>query len=232
MAKRFIDTALFDDDWFMDLSKDAKLLWIYFITKCDHAGILHLNPKLCQLQTGIKDLGTVRQQLGNRIVTVREQLFFIPKFVEYQYPGFPDCKFQMAKSAIAILEKYDLIKNSILTVPEQLGDCIGNSNGNGISNGNGKKGESEGKKKFIPPTLEEVKSYFSENGYTEDSAIRAFNHYALGNWHDSHGTPVIAWKQKIHTNWFKPENIIKSTSDPEEYQREVRRLMDKNGNQK
>jgi hypothetical protein len=231
MSKRFIDTALFDDDWFMDLSKDAKLLWIYFITKCDHAGILHLNPKLCQLQTGIKDLGTVRQQLGNRIITVREQLFFIPKFVEYQYPGFPDCKFQMAKSAIAILEKYDLIKNSILTVPEQLGDCIGNSNGNGISNGNGKKGESEGKKKFNPPTLDEVKLYFTENGFSSQAAERAFRGYNVANWIDSKGKPVLNWKQKMNNVWFTDENKIKvNPNDPDEFLKQLKEIEARNGN--
>ena len=72
MAKRFIDTGLFDDDWFMELTKDAKILWLFLLTKCDHAGILKLNPKLCQLQTGIKDLDEILKQLGNRIVTVSE----------------------------------------------------------------------------------------------------------------------------------------------------------------
>lgn len=146
MSKRFIDTGIFDDNWFMDLSKDAKLLWVYFITKCDHAGIIHLNPKLCQLQTGIKELETVRQQLGNRIITVKEQLYFIPKFVEFQYPGFPDCKFQMAKSAINILEKYGLIIDSQLTVMQELPNSYGN--GNGISIGNGKENK-EAKIEFL-----------------------------------------------------------------------------------
>lgn len=137
MAKRFIDTGLFDDDWFMDLSKDAKILWLYLITKCDHAGIIKLNIKLCRVQTGINDLETVRQQLGNRLITVGEQLIFIPKFVMFQYPGFPDCKFNTAKSAIAILEKYGLIKNGCLTVQEQLGNSNGNGNGNGKEGGRG-----------------------------------------------------------------------------------------------
>ena len=59
MSKRFIDTGLFDDPWFMDLSKEAKILWMYFITKCDHAGLLHLNNKLCIVQTGTKDLDKI-----------------------------------------------------------------------------------------------------------------------------------------------------------------------------
>ena len=59
---------------------------------------------------------------------------------------------------------------------------------------------------FIKPTLEDVILYFQENGYTKESAKKAFEHYELGNWHDTNGKPVIAWKQKMHTVWFKPEN--------------------------
>jgi hypothetical protein len=189
----------------MELSKEAKILWIYFLTKCDHAGILKLNLKLFQVQTGIKDFETVRQQLGNRIVTVGEQLFFIPKFVEYQYPGFPDCKFQMAKSAIKILEKHGLIKDSQLTVIKELTNSYGNGNGNG--NGNGKKEEkSERKETFIPPVIEEVIVYFTDNGYSKEAGEKAFNYYSLANWHDSKGNKIKNWKQKMNGVWFKEEN--------------------------
>jgi len=54
MAKRFIDTALFDDSWFMDLSVENKLFFVYLITNCDHAGIIDLNLKLAEFKTGIK----------------------------------------------------------------------------------------------------------------------------------------------------------------------------------
>lgn len=139
MAKRFIDTGIFDDAWFMDLSKDGKILWLYFITKCDHAGMLTMNIKLCKVQTGISDIQTVIKELGNRIVTVGELLFFVPKFVQYQYPGFPDCNFKAAQSAIQILSKYNLIKEGKLTVAKELDNSYGI--GNGISNGNGKNEE-------------------------------------------------------------------------------------------
>lgn len=61
---------------------------------------------------------------------------------------------------------------------------------------------------FIPPVFEDVKQYFIENGYTEQSALKAFNHYQLANWHDTGGKPVLAWKQKMHTVWFKEENKV------------------------
>lgn len=68
------------------------------------------------------------------------------------------------------------------------------------------------KSSFVPPTLEEVKDYFKEEGYKEEIAIRAFNHYNKGDWNDSTGKAVKNWKQKIYTNWMKPEHKIKETS--------------------
>ena len=67
------------------------------------------------------------------------------------------------------------------------------------------------KKIFVPPTLEMVIEYFKESGYTEQSARKAHEHYRLADWHDTNGHPVKAWKQKMHTVWFKDENKAKVT---------------------
>ena len=145
MAKRFIDTGLFDDPWFMDLSIEAKILWIYMITRCDHAGIIELNQKMVKLQTDINSLDTVIEQLGNRIVTLSERLYFIPKFITFQYPGFPDSKAKAQESAIKILQKYSSNSAVRHTLSQQLPNCYGNGN----DNGNGKEGGvGETKKKF------------------------------------------------------------------------------------
>lgn len=135
MAKRFIDTGLFDDSWFMDLSSEGKILWIYCITKCDHAGILLINKKLAQVQTGITSLETVIKELDNHLLRLNELLFFIPKFVEYQYPGFPNSKVRQQQSAVNILSKYGLIKNNKLTVSKELPNSYGNGHENGHGNG-------------------------------------------------------------------------------------------------
>jgi hypothetical protein len=39
MAKRFIDTNIWNKAWFRKLDTNSKLIWIYILTKCDHAGI-------------------------------------------------------------------------------------------------------------------------------------------------------------------------------------------------
>lgn len=65
-------------------------------------------------------------------------------------------------------------------------------------------------KKFIPPTLEEVKEHFKKEGYMEEIAIKAFYGYSEANWIDSHGKPVLNWKQKMRFVWFKEEHKIPS----------------------
>lgn len=108
MAKRFIDTELFNDKWFMSLKKDAKLFWIYLITSCNHAGIIEMNEPLMKLQTGINSLQTVIKELENRLIPLENDYYFIPKFLEYQYNKFPNSKVRAQKSAIDLLIRFNL----------------------------------------------------------------------------------------------------------------------------
>jgi len=62
------------------------------------------------------------------------------------------------------------------------------------------------KKNFTPPTLDEVKSYFKENGYSENSGSTAFYYYDSAKWVDSKGNKIKNWKQKMIGVWFKEEN--------------------------
>ncbi len=67
--------------------------------------------------------------------------------------------------------------------------------------------ESNKEKGFISPELLEVKTYFMENGYTEQSAMKAFKYYNDADWIDSKGNKVKNWKQKMQGVWFKEENM-------------------------
>jgi hypothetical protein len=69
-------------------------------------------------------------------------------------------------------------------------------------------------KKIYIPSLDEVELYFKENGYTKDSAVKAFNYYSENNWKDSRNNQVKNWKQKMQGVWFKEENKIKNEQLP------------------
>ena len=65
-------------------------------------------------------------------------------------------------------------------------------------------GDRKGENEY--PNLDQVKSYFIENGYSEQSAVKAFNYYSVAGWKDSNGKQVRNWKQKMQSVWFKDEN--------------------------
>jgi len=65
------------------------------------------------------------------------------------------------------------------------------------------------KKLFIAPTLEEFQAYFTENGYSNELAQRAWNGYAKFEWHDSRGNKVLNWRQKCMQVWFTDSNKAK-----------------------
>jgi hypothetical protein len=71
----------------------------------------------------------------------------------------------------------------------------------------------EEKKRYIP-TLSEVELYFIENGYTKESAVKAFYYYQENNWKDSRNNQVKNWKQKMQGVWFKDEKKIKNEQLP------------------
>jgi hypothetical protein len=56
----------------------------------------------------------------------------------------------------------------------------------------------EKKKKFIPPTLEEVEAYCKKRNSSVDPKA-FYDYFTEGKWKDSFGKPVKSWKQKIIT---------------------------------
>ena len=125
MSKRFIDTNMFNDEWVCELSKDAKLFFVYYITTCDHAGVLRLNRKLCEFQTGLKSIDTLMEEFGNSLVTLNKDknLYWLPKFIKFQYPNFPKSKVKQQDSALKILNDLGIDNEklkSYLTLKEEL----------------------------------------------------------------------------------------------------------------
>lgn len=84
MAKRFTDTAKWDDPWFCALSNEDKLFWTYLCDKCDHAGIWKVNEALVRFYIG-SDFVVDPSRLGGRVVVLQNGKWFVRKFVEFQY---------------------------------------------------------------------------------------------------------------------------------------------------
>ncbi len=56
-------------------------------------------------------------------------------------------------------------------------------------------------KRFVPPTLDEVKEYVKQRQSKVDP-VKFFEYFTVSGWRDSEGKPVKNWKQKLIT-WEK-----------------------------
>jgi uncharacterized phage protein (TIGR02220 family) len=86
--KRFTDTNKWRDPWFLSLSPDYKLMWIYLCDCCDIAGFWPVCPKLMAYETGIKDLdwnGFVLAAGDDRLRIIGDKAWIV-KFVQFQFP--------------------------------------------------------------------------------------------------------------------------------------------------
>jgi hypothetical protein len=100
-----------------------------------------VNWKLAETLTGIKrlskDFHSVVSELGERIVFIRDSYYFLPKFIKFQYPGFPKSNVRQQESAIKILVSfglYDAELNSFLTLSKQLANPYDNDSDINILN--------------------------------------------------------------------------------------------------
>lgn len=148
--KRFLDTGFLDQKWIRKLPPEKKIFLIYLMLKCDNGGIIDLDFEDAEFWIGKKigDLSFLPE--GYLILIDDSSKYFMPKFVECQYPNFPHSKVHQQAQAKEIL-----IRNGVFNVDTQSIDLgkfyvnikqslpntytHGNGNVNGNDNGNAKE---------------------------------------------------------------------------------------------
>lgn len=89
MAKRFVATEIWDEDWFLDMPLEYKLFWFYLLSACNHAGLFRVNiKKFCGINE-VKISADKALSLFNngkeRIRIVSESLWLVEDFFVFQY---------------------------------------------------------------------------------------------------------------------------------------------------
>lgn len=112
MAKRFVDTGLYDKPWFRKLSLKSKCLWEYLRLKCNHAGIIELDLDLASFQIGETVTEKELNELSDHVSSIGNEKFFLLDFIEFQY-GKLNINNRAHKSAIDILLKHDLLDENL-----------------------------------------------------------------------------------------------------------------------
>ena len=107
MAKRFTDNCKWNRNWFMDLSKDDKLLWLYILDTCDPNGMFDPNWKLINfmLETSYDSIPI---DLSKQIInTNHSRKLFVSDFVKFQYGDLKSTS-NLHKKIHVVLKEYGI----------------------------------------------------------------------------------------------------------------------------
>jgi len=117
MAKRFTDSEKWNDDWYLSLSNDYRIVWQWLLDNCNHAGVckrsINILNRDCNTCISEAELLAIMQ---GRIV-VSDTIWFIPKFLKFQYPNLRSNK-PVIISVVKELYKYNLAA----MIPESFGN--------------------------------------------------------------------------------------------------------------
>jgi hypothetical protein len=181
--KRFTETTKWEDPWFRKLSPELKLLWQWLLDHCDNAGVIEPDLELASFQIGYSYPLDTLGQFGDRVVRVKGDKFFLPKFIAFQYVQLSeDCK--PHKQVFQLLEKHGIkgYGKGIHTLQEQDKDKEKEKDRTRARNRRG--------------TLEEVFALCSELGLTQSDAEYVFHKWQGNGWTNGN-KPIRDWPATV-----------------------------------
>ena len=115
MAKRYLESSLWDKSWFRQLHPKLKLFYYYMISKCNHAGVwADVDIELAEFQIGMPiDEAEILKELKDHIEVIKPKKWYIHKFVKFQY-GELNPNVRAHASVIKILKENNLRVNKEL----------------------------------------------------------------------------------------------------------------------
>ena len=194
MAKRFTDNNKWKKKWYKDLPMEYKLLWLYILDDCDHAGIWEVDLDVAQLRIHPTPDGKVtflenecEEIFQDQIVSFRNgEKWFIPDFITYQYGKLSPSN-RVHQSVIQLLQKYNLYESAIDLEYIKEKKII----------------------KFAKPNIQDITEYCLERNNNVD-AESFYNYYESKGWCVGK-SPMKDWKACVRT-WEK-NNYSNNKSD-------------------
>ena len=201
MAKRFTDTAKWNEDWFLDLSNSHKLFWIYICDNCDHAGIFKPNKRMFELIVGdridITDFLSIVNGDKIRIIELENGRWYLTGFISFQYGGKLNVNNRVHKSILSVLTKNNI--TWVDDVKPQL-ELIEDTQEQ-------KDNTSPGQ----PRTITEAIDYFKEKGSNKNEGEKFYYFYESKGWKVGK-TKMKNWKMSA-SGWISRNKTNKPDSD-------------------
>lgn len=201
MAKRFTDTAKWNEDWFLDLSNSHKLFWIYICDNCDHAGIFKPNKRMFELIVGdridITDFLSIVNGDKIRIIELENGRWYLTGFISFQYGGKLNVNNRVHKSILSVLTKNNITwVDDVKPQLELLEDTQEQKDNTSLGQ---------------PRTITEAIDYFKEKGSNKNEGEKFYYFYESKGWNVGK-TKMKNWKMSA-SGWISRNKTNKPDSD-------------------
>jgi len=121
MAKRFHDTDIWSEDWFISIPKDYRTFWLYLKDDCDYSGVWRpkisafnkLNECTINLDDAFVVLNTGCNGDGPRIIKLDNGHWFLTRYIPFQYGHKLNIANRVHKAVLSVLEKEGVNLTSI-----------------------------------------------------------------------------------------------------------------------
>ena len=108
MSKRFMDTDLWDQSWYVELSAESKNIWAYLERMCDCAGILKIEIPEMKRKIGCTEISIstflkeVNRDFDSDIgkTVVRNRVMYIPNKSKIWITGFISFQYEKGTSGV------------------------------------------------------------------------------------------------------------------------------------
>ena len=204
MAKRFTDTAKWEEDWFLDLSNSYKLFWMYICDNCDHAGIFKPNKRIFELivseKIDVLEFMSIVNDEKIRVLELENGRWYLTGFISFQYGGSLNVNNRVHKSILSVLTKNNITwvddKKPQLELPEDT-----------TQDDKKEKTESLGQ----PRTITEAIDYFVQKGSNKNEGEKFYYFYESKGWKVGK-TKMKNWKMSA-SGWISRNKTNKPDSD-------------------
>lgn len=175
--ERVTNTNKWKDDWFLDLSPNGKLIFMFLCDNCDDSGFFNLSTKHMNKYLNLPPETIVSSviELGDKIIfNKKRKKIWIKNFLFYQN--------QLP------LEKKNIEHNKIKLVLEKNIKDFNDDEQILFIIKNQSSVKSKRVTKFTPPTLKDINSYILKYAndnkieVSEDIGKNIFNHYKSNGW--------------------------------------------------
>jgi hypothetical protein len=135
MPKRFTDTDKWKKPFIRSLDGPYKLLWMYIVDDCDHAGIWQVDFEVARIRIGeAVEYETALSIFKEKVFVIEKFKWFIPDFIFFQYGELSE-KNRLHVSVLNILNKYQLGPYKPLARGQGQEQGIGQGKGEGTIQG-------------------------------------------------------------------------------------------------